>query len=251
MQVFWAAYKDGFRKYARFEGRTSRASFWRFVTIDLVLNIAPVLLVGLVTAGQESGDTSALAVLGGLYFVGYTIAALLPRLAIGARRLHDTGRSAWWLLLLFASVVGWIVFVVFVAEHSRHLDNPYGPAPEDSTSPSGRVGQEARPDVTGTAIMRPDHAGTPLDAAPHARPSGTGRARSGRPGATHRDRQHERSQSSTPVDEAPDFAPADPVEGSVQRSTNERLRELEELRDAGLVTDDEYQSRRSAILDAI
>lgn len=49
----------------------------------------------------------------------YSLVVFLPALAVSVRRLHDTGRSAWWLLLAFFPVVGWIVLLVFAVQPSK------------------------------------------------------------------------------------------------------------------------------------
>ena len=59
------------------------------------------------------------------------LALLLPTLAVGARRLHDTGRSGWWLLIGLIPVVGWIILIVFFVQDSQPA-NKYGPTPRAS-----------------------------------------------------------------------------------------------------------------------
>jgi len=127
---FWEAYTDGFRQYASFTGRTSRAGFWRFIAVDVAVLWGPVLLAAPFAGGQDTSqppvDSPYFWV--NMFFWAYSLAGLLPRLAIGARRLHDTGRSAMWLLLLLALPVGWIVLIVFAGEDTKPLDSPYAAA---------------------------------------------------------------------------------------------------------------------------
>lgn len=54
---------------------------------------------------------------------------LLPGLGISARRLHDTGRTGWWILVNLVPIVGWIIYVYFTVQDSQPVPNPYGPVP--------------------------------------------------------------------------------------------------------------------------
>ncbi len=68
--------------------------------------------------------------LGGLF----EFAALIPGLAVGVRRLHDTNRTGWWLLLVFAVIIGWIVLLVWFIKQGDAGPNKYGPDPRQATS---------------------------------------------------------------------------------------------------------------------
>lgn len=61
----------------------------------------------------------------------YSLAVLLPALAVPVRRLHDTGRSGWWLLIGLVSIVGAIVHLLFLVEDSHAGDNMYRPIPRE------------------------------------------------------------------------------------------------------------------------
>ena len=84
-----------------------------FVLFNVIVSI--VLSIVDAIAGLNS-------VLAGLY----SLAILLPSLAVGARRLHDTGRSGWWLLISLIPLIGSIILLVFMCQESQ-LDNEYGP----------------------------------------------------------------------------------------------------------------------------
>jgi uncharacterized membrane protein YhaH (DUF805 family) len=64
----------------------------------------------------------------------YTLAVLLPSIAVGIRRLHDTGRSGWWLLLSLIPLVGAIILIIYLCEDSKENENQYGPNPKFDTS---------------------------------------------------------------------------------------------------------------------
>jgi uncharacterized membrane protein YhaH (DUF805 family) len=109
-------YTDVLKKYAVFEGRAARKEFWMFVLCNLIVSIA-VSIIGSII------DFKMLVNL-------YSLAVFLPNLAVAARRLHDTGRSAWWLLLCFVPIIGWIALIVFYVLDGQAGDNEYGPNPK-------------------------------------------------------------------------------------------------------------------------
>lgn len=59
-----------------------------------------------------------------------SLAFLIPSVSVGARRLHDIGRSGWWQLLLFAIIIGWIVLLVWFCTDGESGDNRFGPDPK-------------------------------------------------------------------------------------------------------------------------
>ena len=71
----------------------------------------------------------------GLLGVIYALAVLIPSIAVIFRRLHDTGRSAWWLLILFIPLIGVLVVLYFLVLDSQEEENEYGPSPK--LEPSG------------------------------------------------------------------------------------------------------------------
>jgi uncharacterized membrane protein YhaH (DUF805 family) len=112
-----------FRKYADFSGRARRTEFWMFVLFVIVVS-AVLLMVDYMMGTVE--PTSGYGVLSGVF----ALATLLPYLAVGARRLHDTGRTGWWWLIGFVPVIGTIVLIVFFAKAGDAGSNAYGPDPK-------------------------------------------------------------------------------------------------------------------------
>ena len=115
-------YTDVIKKYVVFSGRARRKEFWMFALFNFV--ISTVLSIIDNAAGLSNSTGSG--VLGSIY----SLAVLLPSLAVAARRLHDTNRSALWLLLIFVIVIGWIVLLVFSIQEGNAGDNQYGPDPK-------------------------------------------------------------------------------------------------------------------------
>ena len=110
-----------FTKYADFTGRASRSEYWWFVLFQVLVSLASSML----------GD-----VVNGLVMLGL----LLPGLAVGARRLHDIGKSAWFLLLWFIPLIGWIILIVWACQKSDPASNVYGPPPVDTPLIDGSPG---------------------------------------------------------------------------------------------------------------
>ena len=100
---FQDSIKVCFSKYAEFSGRATRPEFWWFALFTFLAGLA---------ISQLSGTLNAV----------FSIATLLPSLAVGARRLHDTNRSGWWQLLWLVPLVGWIVLIVFFAQEGNAPD---------------------------------------------------------------------------------------------------------------------------------
>ncbi len=94
--------------YLDFEGRATRKQFWMFVLINFII----VFLIGFV--GQLLLDD-----IGSWLSNLYSLAVLLPSIAIAIRRLHDIGKSGWWLLIGLIPVVGWIILIVFYATETK------------------------------------------------------------------------------------------------------------------------------------
>ena len=107
---FLTAIKTCFSKYADFTGRARRSEFWFWWLFTFIVGL----------------------ILGWIPVIGWSIsiALIIPNLAVGARRLHDTGRSGWWQLLQLLPIVGIIVLIVFWVQDSNAGENQYGANPK-------------------------------------------------------------------------------------------------------------------------
>lgn len=105
----------GFNEFANFNGRERRKDYWMFVLVYMLIYVGLLFVDWLI-------GTVILASLFGLVM-------LLPSLSFAARRLHDTGRSGWWLLLTLIPLLGAIVVIVFLAQPGEPNDNAFGAAP--------------------------------------------------------------------------------------------------------------------------
>ena len=111
-----------FSKYATFSGRARRSEYWWWY---LFVVIVSAVIGGIAGATGGSDGSSIGTILSAVVGLGF----LLPNLAVGARRLHDTGRSGWWLLIGLIPLIGAIVLLVFFVMDSEP-DNEYGPNPK-------------------------------------------------------------------------------------------------------------------------
>ncbi len=108
-------YTDVIKKYTVFHGRSGRPEFWWFTLINLI--ISAVLFAVFYRAIGGVGQ---------LVYYLYGLAVLLPTLGVEIRRLHDTNRSGWWILIGIIPLVGWIVLIVFFALEGTRDPNEYG-----------------------------------------------------------------------------------------------------------------------------
>lgn len=113
-------YLEVLKKYAVFNGRARRTEYWMFFLINFVIGIVFSVLL------RVTNGLGLIYALDGLY----SLALLIPSLAVAVRRLHDTGKSGWNILLALIPLVGWIIVLVFLAQDSQPGDNAYGPNPK-------------------------------------------------------------------------------------------------------------------------
>ena len=115
-------YLQALKKYADFSGRARRREYWVFVLFNIIISI--VLSICDVFLGTYS-QAASIGILAGIY----SLAVLIPGIAVTVRRLHDTGRSGWWILIVLVPIVGWIVLLIFMLLDSQP-QNAYGASPK-------------------------------------------------------------------------------------------------------------------------
>lgn len=106
--TFTESIRTCFTKYANFNGRAVRSEYWWFVLFSVLVSSALHLI--------NPSD-----LLGGIF----SLAILLPSLAVAARRLHDTNRSGWFLLLNLIPIIGWIILLVWYVQKGTEGFNQY------------------------------------------------------------------------------------------------------------------------------
>lgn len=115
-------YFSGWKNYTVFEGRVVREEFWYFFLYNV--------LVVLVLFAISRIDVSPIDTIALVFAILYSLAVAVPNIALAVRRLHDTSRSGWWLLLGLIPVVGWIILLILLAENTDRKDNQYGSDPK-------------------------------------------------------------------------------------------------------------------------
>ncbi|MEP7045021.1 MAG: DUF805 domain-containing protein [Dokdonella sp.] len=111
------------KQYFAFEGRARRKEYWMFTLINVIISI---VLMGVDHVLGTLSATSGIGLLGGIY----ALAVLLPSLAVSVRRLHDTDRSGWWLLICLVPLIGGIVLLVFMCLEGTRGTNRFGADPK-------------------------------------------------------------------------------------------------------------------------
>lgn len=120
---FVTAVKTCLAKYVGFSGRARRSEYWYFFLFTFIVTLAATIVD--VVLGTD-------AALGGNGVVGtvVSLALFLPSLAVGVRRLHDTDRSGWWMLIGLIPIIGWILLIVWYCTDTKPGDNKYGANPK-------------------------------------------------------------------------------------------------------------------------
>lgn len=116
-------YLSVMRNYANFDGRARRREYWIFVLLNTVFMLVAMILDNVLGLTKI---TSGFSPLYSLYF----LATLVPSLAVTVRRLHDTGKSGWYLLVAFIPFIGSIWLFVLTILDSDPYENEYGQSPK-------------------------------------------------------------------------------------------------------------------------
>ena len=117
----FAAYK----RFLDFQGRASRTEYWLFVLVFIIEAVVALAIDRTLFGGDP---TSSFGMAGPAYILGVVV-NFIPSLSVGFRRLHDTGRSAWWLLISLIPLIGGIVLLIFNLLPSQPGPNRFGPQP--------------------------------------------------------------------------------------------------------------------------
>jgi uncharacterized membrane protein YhaH (DUF805 family) len=114
--TFSEAVKSGFDHYTKFEGRAGRPPFWWWFLFGVLVAIAANIIDAILGTWGVVNGLAALAL-------------LLPNISVSIRRLHDTNRTGWWILIGLIPIIGFIVLLVFYLSEGDAGENKYGPSP--------------------------------------------------------------------------------------------------------------------------
>jgi len=109
------------KQYADFRARARRKEFWFFAFFWFVFAVVAALV-----DYDRSIQSKTIYYVGGIYFLVTTI----PAVAVVVRRLHDTGKTGWWSLLLAIPYIGWAVLAVLLCYDSQPNENKWGENPK-------------------------------------------------------------------------------------------------------------------------
>ena len=113
------------KKYAVFKGRARRQEYWYFLLFNILISFALSMVDAMIgSPGAAEG--------GGLLGTVYSLAVLIPSIAVGVRRLHDIGKPGWWMLIGLIPLIGLLVLIYFFVQDSHPGSNEYGPNPKIS-----------------------------------------------------------------------------------------------------------------------
>ena len=111
------------KNYVGFSGRARRKEYWMFVLFNIIFAVVAMILDNMLgLASKEYGY-------GPIYGL-YALAVFLPGLAVSVRRLHDIGKSGWWLLIALIPLIGAIVLIIWDVREGDRGDNRFGPDPK-------------------------------------------------------------------------------------------------------------------------
>ncbi len=108
------------KQYTRFNGRARRKEYWMFALVNTII----IILIAIVDTMLFGQQTPVLRLI-------YNFGILLPSLAVAVRRLHDIGKSGWWILINFIPLIGFIIFLVFTIQDSKPGRNRFGRNPKE------------------------------------------------------------------------------------------------------------------------
>ncbi|CAI3579233.1 MULTISPECIES: DUF805 domain-containing protein [Clostridium] len=110
-------YIEVLKKYADFNGRARRKEYWMFILFNIVIAIVLSVIDSLLGTAP-------------IIYLVYILAVFIPSISVGVRRLHDIGKSGWWLFISFIPLVGGIWLLILTCKDSEPTENAYGVNPK-------------------------------------------------------------------------------------------------------------------------
>ncbi len=117
-------YLKALKNYVGFTGRARRKEYWMYTLFTIIFLIAAAVLDNVL------GLAHPMVGYGPIYGV-YSLATLLPGLAVSVRRLHDVGKSGWFFLIILIPIIGGIWLLVLACTDSQPGANKWGPNPKE------------------------------------------------------------------------------------------------------------------------
>jgi uncharacterized membrane protein YhaH (DUF805 family) len=124
-----------FENYANFSGRARRSEYWYYALMNLIFAVLAMVIDNV--AGLNFGPLPY-----GWVYMAYGLAVLLPGLAVAVRRLHDVGKSGWFMFIILVPLIGAIWILVLLFTEGNHGENNYGADPKSSGEEINEIGTE-------------------------------------------------------------------------------------------------------------
>lgn len=122
-----------FENYANFSGRARRSEYWYYILANLIILIIAAVIDSVTGLNFEPLPY-------GVIYLLYALATILPGIAVAIRRLHDVGKSGWFLLILFFPLIGSIWLLVLACREGDQGTNEYGPDPKNDFDEINEIG---------------------------------------------------------------------------------------------------------------
>ena len=116
------------KKYAVFDGRARRKEYWMFLLFHMIVVIGLLIINAIIISSVSESTLAQVAVV--LPMTVYMLGVLCPALGVTIRRLHDTGKSGWWIFISLVPVIGGLWFLYLMVIDGTPGDNQYGPSPK-------------------------------------------------------------------------------------------------------------------------
>lgn len=127
---------EALRHYAQFSGRARRAEYWMFALFNWLMSWGfYIMLVMMGATGERTQDLPPAALGLAMAYALFALAMLIPSLAVAVRRMHDTNRSGWWLLIALIPGIGALVLFVFLILDGTRGPNRFGDDPKAGEPP--------------------------------------------------------------------------------------------------------------------
>ena len=126
-------YLEVLKKYAQFDGRSRRKEYWMFVLFNFIIALVLGIIDGVLGLRIGEGGNGILSTI-------YSLAVFIPSLAVTVRRLHDTNRTGWWILIGLIPIIGFIVLLICYLQEGDAAENQYGPPPTEGTAAPAATG---------------------------------------------------------------------------------------------------------------
>jgi uncharacterized membrane protein YhaH (DUF805 family) len=121
------------RDYANFSGRARRSEYWHFALFSMIFSVVAMIIdhiLGTTFKMDSFNDVHVVMPYGYVYLL-YSLVVMIPGLAVTVRRLHDVGKSGWFLLICLIPLIGAIWLLVLLFTDSQPGPNQYGPNPKE------------------------------------------------------------------------------------------------------------------------